>query len=691
MSVNLKNGRRLVWTWDIVGYFDHTPRVIDVASGATLFALEGHSAMVRGGLELEDGRIVTWANDATLRIWRPTDGHCELVFDKHATWASNVIEWTPGSIVSLDDSGVLLWWDARSGEALWHWSPADDDKGDIRLRLVSQANGLVLQVGNREICLVLIDVANRTERWRISLGSGYWTTEVALIDAGYIAAVGSDEVVHIYRISDGTWVRCLPVGRGSVGLLGLEDGRLLTQCWDRSLKRHLIQGWEVETGRFIDQEHIAGEEALLFTRTERGQVLLSLADYQRFEIFQERSIYAQSVPLLPTSTSPCPSFDPEVTGEVWSSPSAGTPELSVRRFHSWHWNTHRLPVDQNLCGVRTDDGQIVVCRDDDFGLLDFPRSAASPQWLSKEEFVSQHRDAYARWLDRLCVDTRDRNERLAARLAWHSNLPVVRIDEALNEALAAYPSDAPAWLAPAAAGEILIWGRDRLPCLLTADESRASVDLVRLEAPDGGDWQANRPAMLIDPAGVLHAFDGARILELRDPRTGSPVAMPLAERDSNRYGLRWCAGDRIAFFSNGGLAVLDGTMQQIAFLQNANGINLTGFIELTDGTLVTQDRSTLRSWSPDTLEPLVELRDPSEWGPGYGALIAMRDVPAMAFYSGKYSHRSHLTIWDGCYKMQVFGAASEEIVKFVDLGGGTCAICTEEDGIDHSLHWLLWH
>jgi WD40 repeat protein len=49
---------------------DKTIRFWDLATGATVKVLRGHSEYVRTLLLLSDGRIVSGSDDSTMRVWR---------------------------------------------------------------------------------------------------------------------------------------------------------------------------------------------------------------------------------------------------------------------------------------------------------------------------------------------------------------------------------------------------------------------------------------------------------------------------------------------------------------------------------------------------------------------------------------------------------------------------------------------
>ena len=59
----LPDGRVLSWSED------HTLRLWDGQSGAPLTVMEGHTDSIEGVQVLSDGRVLSWSGDETLRIW----------------------------------------------------------------------------------------------------------------------------------------------------------------------------------------------------------------------------------------------------------------------------------------------------------------------------------------------------------------------------------------------------------------------------------------------------------------------------------------------------------------------------------------------------------------------------------------------------------------------------------------------
>jgi WD40 repeat protein len=108
----LRDGRLLSWS------DDKTLRIWDSQSGGSLAVLEGHTECIRGMQELRDGRLLSWSND-DMRVWDSLSGACLAVLEgqSNAIWGTQ--ELSDGRLLSFSWSDLALRiWDSNSGECL---------------------------------------------------------------------------------------------------------------------------------------------------------------------------------------------------------------------------------------------------------------------------------------------------------------------------------------------------------------------------------------------------------------------------------------------------------------------------------------------------------------------------------------------------------------------------------------------
>ena len=65
-----------------------------------LAVLEGHTADVNGALVLSDGRLLSWSDDKTLRLWDEQSGASLAVLKGHTNWVNGALELSDGRLLS---------------------------------------------------------------------------------------------------------------------------------------------------------------------------------------------------------------------------------------------------------------------------------------------------------------------------------------------------------------------------------------------------------------------------------------------------------------------------------------------------------------------------------------------------------------------------------------------------------------
>jgi WD40 repeat protein len=69
----------------------------------------GHTASVNGALELSDGRILSWSNDGTIRLWN-IEGKLLYTFSGHVKGVNTVIQLMNGNLLSWGQDKTLRLW-----------------------------------------------------------------------------------------------------------------------------------------------------------------------------------------------------------------------------------------------------------------------------------------------------------------------------------------------------------------------------------------------------------------------------------------------------------------------------------------------------------------------------------------------------------------------------------------------------
>jgi WD40 repeat protein len=124
----LPGGRILSWS------DDETVRLWD-ESGALLATLKGHTAPVVHATLLGDGRILSWSEDASLRLWDGATGHPLATLVGHSGPVSGALVLTDGRFLSWseEDESVRTWDGATGAPIATLADPSRKVKGVARL------------------------------------------------------------------------------------------------------------------------------------------------------------------------------------------------------------------------------------------------------------------------------------------------------------------------------------------------------------------------------------------------------------------------------------------------------------------------------------------------------------------------------------------------------------------------------
>lgn len=87
---------------------------LSCSDGRPLSVLKGHKLQIQDTQILLDGRILSWSDDGTLRLWS-NDGVPLTVLEGHAGWVMGAQILADGRILSWAKDRALRLWDGRSG------------------------------------------------------------------------------------------------------------------------------------------------------------------------------------------------------------------------------------------------------------------------------------------------------------------------------------------------------------------------------------------------------------------------------------------------------------------------------------------------------------------------------------------------------------------------------------------------
>ena len=229
-ALALPDGRLLSWSQD------NTLRLWDGATAAALGTLVGHTRSVRGALALPDGRLLSWSWDHTLRLWDGATGVVLGTLVGHTKGVTGARALPDGRLLSWSGDKTLRLWDGATGAAIatleghTHWVNGALALPDGRLLSWSHDKTLRLWDGATGAALAKLEGHTGGVEGAIALPDGRllsWSQTLRLWDGATGAALVTLEG-HTGRVRDA---------------LALPDGRLLSWSSDGTLRL-----WDGATG-----------------------------------------------------------------------------------------------------------------------------------------------------------------------------------------------------------------------------------------------------------------------------------------------------------------------------------------------------------------------------------------------------------------------------------------------------------
>jgi hypothetical protein len=252
-------GRILTWSED------GTARLWNAASGMQVGPTLKHAKAVRGAVFSKDeGRILTWSEDGTARLWDAASGAQLGPALKHNGWIS-------GAVFSKDEGRILTWsgdrtarlWDAASGAQV---GPALKHDGGVSGAVFSKDDGRILTWSGDGTARLWNAASGVQVGPALKHDGGVWGA-VFSKDDGRILTWSRDGTARLWNAASGAQVGPALKHDGWVegAVFSKDDGRILTWSGDGTARL-----WDAASGAQVGPalKHDGGVRDAVFSKND---------------------------------------------------------------------------------------------------------------------------------------------------------------------------------------------------------------------------------------------------------------------------------------------------------------------------------------------------------------------------------------------------------------------------------------
>lgn len=385
---------------------------------------DGHNSVVNGAQMLADGRILSWSDDGTLRIWDMESGTCLKTMEGHIYSVTGALQVSDGQILSWSersavDNSFRLW--SSNGEPLRAMEGLERCvEGAQQLtdgRLLSWSGDNSLRLWSQEGVPI-----------RVMAGHTSSVTGVQHLPDGRLLSWSTDNTLTLWS-SEGESLRVMEEHTDEVnGVLQLSGGQFLSWSKDNTLRLwnsdgELLKVLEGHTD-VVKGALLLPEERLL-TWSEDSTLRLWTSDGEQLKIFEGHDLSVDGA--LPLADGRILSWSGDTTLRLWNSDGEqlkilvghrdnvnGVLLLPDGRFLSWSddrtirlWNTdgefikYLLGHSDNICGVLQASEQRFLSWSKDntlrFWQLDGEYSELVGHYFPVEGFLSMPNGRFLSW------------------------------------------------------------------------------------------------------------------------------------------------------------------------------------------------------------------------------------------------------------------------------------------------------
>lgn len=251
----------------------------DIATGALLQTMEGHTNTIRNAHFSMDGKAIVSSSiwDNTVRVWDSSSGQCLHILEMDEISPTNALMDASGNFIAVHSFSGISVWDIRTKQIIVTYL----NHIDVDEKIVFSPNGK--QFAYMYVDVHIWDVDSWTMRCQLKGHSKPANFMVYSSDSNYIVTTSYDKTARIWDAHTG---ECLHVLEGHGGwperaVFSNDQTLLATGCGDA----HEIYIWEVATGRCLHKLQGDFPRVLWIDFNDDGSRLLSATKDGMLRVF----------------------------------------------------------------------------------------------------------------------------------------------------------------------------------------------------------------------------------------------------------------------------------------------------------------------------------------------------------------------------------------------------------------------
>ncbi|MBC7835401.1 MAG: protein kinase [Phycisphaerales bacterium] len=244
-----------------------TADLYDVATGAMLDTLAGHTQDVEGVAFSDDGRLLaTVSDDATVRVWEARPGAALRVLQQQGESLSAAAMSPAGGLCAIaGEAGVIKVIDARSGALI---KELRGHVGEVH-SVAFSPDGMRLLSGGKDGSVRLWDIGWGTCTAELREGRGDVFSVAFFKDGRRALTGGRDEILREWDLETGTVERRMEGSANPIGTIALRPDEALVAVTPDGKKVH---SWDAGSGAALP-DLVSGESPWVVTHSPDSNLL----------------------------------------------------------------------------------------------------------------------------------------------------------------------------------------------------------------------------------------------------------------------------------------------------------------------------------------------------------------------------------------------------------------------------------